>query len=431
MTTPTQAAQPPITDPFSQAYKVYVLFILVVVYTFNFIDRTIISILAPPIKAELGLSDTQLGLLGGTAFALFYTGLGIPVARLADRTNRTWIMTISLTLWSGFTALCGVATNFTQLFLARLGVGVGEAGGTAPAYALISDFFPQHQRARALGVYSFGVPIGSALGLMLGGYIASQIDWRTAFIVVGIAGIAIAPIFRLTVREPKRGQFDPAPTSAAPPTTMEVLRMLVRKPTFWGLSFGAASSSIMGYGVIFWMPSYFERTYGLQIEFVSLYYGGIVLIGGVAGVWLGGMLADRFGARRKAAYGLVPAISLITCLPFYLIGVLGVPDLLPACFVFLVPGALGVVWIGPAISAVQHLVTPGMRATASAIFLFINNLIGLGAGTVLIGALSDLFVDSYGADSLRYAILAGTVFYVISATLFALTSMRLERDWER
>ncbi len=418
-------------DLYSAGTKAYVLFILVVVYTFNFIDRTIISILAPPIKEDLGLSDTQLGLLGGTAFALFYTSLGIPVARLADRTSRTWIMTISLTLWSGFTALCGVAQTFVHLFLARLGVGVGEAGGTAPAYALISDYFPQSQRARALAIYAFGIPIGSALGLVLGGTIAAQVDWRTAFIVVGIAGIAIAPIFRLTVREPVRGGLDNMPLDETPPSPGEVLAMLWRKPSFWGLSFGAASSSIMTYGTLFWMPSYFQRTYAIPIDQVSLFFGGIVFIGGVLGVLLGGTLADRFGARSKAAYALVSAIALFACVPFYLAGVLAVPPLLISFFIFIVPAGLSLVWIGPVTSAVQHLVTPGMRATASAIFLFINNLIGLGAGTVLIGGLSDLFRDSYGEDSLRYAILAGTGFFVLAGTIFVLTSLRLEKDWER
>jgi MFS family permease len=185
------------------------LLLLVIVYTFNFIDRQIVGILAVPIKADLGLSDTQLGLMGGLAFALFYTGLGIPVAMLADRFSRTWIITGALVIWSGMTAACGLAGNFWQLFLARLGVGIGEAGGVAPAYSLVADYFPPHQRARALSIYSFGIPIGSALGILFGGFIASKIDWRFAFFAVGLAGIAIAPIFRLVVKEPPRGRFDP------------------------------------------------------------------------------------------------------------------------------------------------------------------------------------------------------------------------------
>jgi MFS family permease len=192
----------------SAGNRAYVLFILVVVYTFNFIDRQIVGILAVPIKADLGLTDTQLGLMGGLAFALFYTGLGIPVAMLADRFSRTWIMTVALTVWSAMTAASGLATNFGQLFLARLVVGVGEAGGVAPAYSLISDYFPPGQRARALSIFSFGIPIGSAIGIVFGGIIASLINWRYAFFIVGLAGIIIAPIFRLTIKEPPRGQYD-------------------------------------------------------------------------------------------------------------------------------------------------------------------------------------------------------------------------------
>ena len=215
-----------------------VLAVLILAYTFNFLDRQILGILAGPIKAELGLSDSQLGLMGGLAFALFYTGLGVPIAALADRWSRTWIMTGALTLWSAFTALCGFATGFWQLFLCRMGVGVGEAGGVAPAYSLISDYFPKEQRARALAAYSFGIPIGSALGILFGGLIAHAIDWRAAFIVVGLAGVALAPVFRFVVREPPR-EAAPAPAAAAVPTGAGI-RLLLAKPSFWLISLGAA-----------------------------------------------------------------------------------------------------------------------------------------------------------------------------------------------
>lgn len=417
-------------DTASAAYKAYVLFILIVVYTFNFIDRQIVAILSVPIKEDLQLSDTELGLMTGFAFAFFYTLLGVPVARLADRTNRTLIMTAALTIWSGFTALCGAATNFIQIFLFRMGVGVGEAGGVAPAYAIISDLFPQNQRARALAIYSFGIPIGSALGLLLGGYIAETINWRVAFFAVGIAGVALAPIFYLTVREPRRGVYDGVSASAPPPSTVEVLRLLASKPSFWLLSFGAGCSSIMGYGLLIWLPSFFERSYGLSLFEVSLFFGGIILIGGVAGIALGGVLADWFGETRKSAYALVPATALLLSMPCYVLGILS-DDLWATFFLFLLPQALGLVWIGPVLSAVQHLVTPGMRATASASFLFINNLIGYGGGPVLIGVLSDSLSVTYGEDSLRYAILAGTGFYVLSAGLFFFCARWLDRDWVR
>jgi len=406
------------------------LILLVIVYTFNFIDRQIVGILAVPIKADLGLSDTQLGLMGGLAFALFYTGLGIPVAMLADRFSRTWIVTGALVIWSGMTAVCGFAQNFWQLFAARLGVGVGEAGGVAPAYSLISDLFPPDQRARALSVYSFGIPIGSALGIVFGGVIASLIDWRFAFFTVGIAGIVLAPIFRLVVREPQRGRFDRQREEQAPPALSAILRTLAGKPSFWLISLGASSSSMMGYGLFFWLPSFFVRSHGLTLLDASLFFGAILLVGGLAGLWAGGWLADRFGQTRRERYATIPALAFLLTVPFYLLGVLS-PTLLLTFFVMLVPTALGLVWLGPVISAIQHLVRPDMRATASAVFLFINNLIGIGIGTWAIGALSDLLQLRYGDDSLRYSILAGSVFYVLAAALFFLGSRWLERDWEK
>jgi predicted MFS family arabinose efflux permease len=416
------------TTPDSPRYRMVVLAMLVLVYTFNFIDRQIVGILAVPIKADLGLTDTQLGLMGGLAFALFYTLLGIPIAMLADRSNRTTIMTVALVVWSAMTAVCGLAQNFWQLFLARLGVGVGEAGGVAPAYSLVADYFPPHQRARALGVYSFGVPIGSALGIVFGGLIASLIDWRTAFVVVGIAGVALAPIFKMVVREPSRGRFDATGRAGAPAGFGEVMRLLLGKPSFWGLSFGASASSMMGYGMFFWLPSFFVRSYGLSLLEASLYYGAILLVGGIAGIWLGGSLADRFGTARRRVYAIIPAVAFLATIPFYVAAVLS-SSLAMSFALFLVPTALGLVWLGPVLSSIQHVVPPHMRATASAIFLFVNNLIGIGLGTVALGALSDALSVRFGADSLRYAILAGTVFYVVASSLFLLSARRLERDW--
>ncbi|MEM9617051.1 MAG: MFS transporter [Pseudomonadota bacterium] len=431
----------------SQAYRAYVLFILVVVYTFNFIDRQIVGILAVPIKADLALTDTQLSLMGGLAFALFYTFLGIPIAMLADRKSRTWIMTAALAIWSAMTALCGLAQNFTQLFLARLGVGVGEAGGVAPAYSLISDYFPPEMRARALSIYSFGIPVGSALGILLGGVLTSYLDWRSAFIIVGLAGLAIAPIFRLTMREPERGGFDGKNAVTTPAKLSDVIRILAHKPSFWGLSFGAASSSMMGYGLIFWLPSFFVRSYGdalpaffswmpaflvpadpAPLLYASYFYATILLLGGVAGIWFGGAMADRYGPDRKAAYALVPAGAFLATIPFFLIGVLA-PSLWVAFPAFVALQALSLVWLGPVISAFQHLVQPNMRATASAVFLFINNLVGIGVGNLVIGLLSDNLTAQFGDEALRYAILSGIVFYVLAAGLFITTAPRLKRDW--
>lgn len=408
-------------------YRFVVLAMLFVVYAFNFIDRQILGILVPAIKADLGFTDTELGWLGGPAFAIFYTALGVPIAWLADRSNRTWIMTAALAVWSAFTAACGFAQNFVQLFAARLGVGVGEAGGVAPAYSLISDYFPPRERARALAVYSFGIPIGSAAGILIGGLLASQLDWRIAFIVVGLAGLAVAPVFRLIVREPRRGRYDAKPADASRVSAFASARTLMAKPSYWLLSFGAASSSIMGYGIFFWMPSFLVRSFGFSVGEVSLYYGAILLIGGVAGVWLGGMLADWMGAKRSR-YALIPAAAFVLTLPCYILGLLSSsPEL--AFFLFLPPTALGLLWLGPVITAVQHLAPAHTRTTASALFLFINNLIGLGLGSLLIGALSDALVARFAEESLRYSILAGTGFYLLAALLMALASRFLHRDW--
>ncbi len=428
------------------AYRAWALFILVVVYTFNFIDRQIVGILAVPIKADLALSDTELSLMGGLAFALFYTFLGVPIAMLADRKSRVWIMTIALALWSAMTALCGIAQNFTQLFLARLGVGVGEAGGVAPAYSLIADYFPSEKRARALSIYSFGIPIGSAFGILLGGVLTSFLDWRAAFVIVGLSGLALAPVLRLTLKDPVRGGLDGA-ANAGPAKIMDVVRMLAKKPSFWGLSLGAASSSMMGYGIIFWLPSFLVRSFGGALPaffawlpgwmipanagpvlYASYFYGTILLIGGTAGIWLGGVLADRYGPARKSAYAAVPAFAFLATIPFFAAGILS-KSLLLTFFLFMAPTALSLVWLGPVISAFQHLVPPNMRATASAVFLFINNLIGIGLGNLAIGALSDSLAARFGDESLRYAILSGTGFYVLAATLFLVTAPRLKKDW--
>lgn len=427
-------------------YRAWALFILVVVYTFNFIDRQIVGILAVPIKEDLALSDTQLSLMGGLAFALFYTFLGVPIAILADRKSRVWIMTIALGLWSAMTAACGFAQNFTQLFLARLGVGVGEAGGVAPAYSLIADYFPSEKRARALSIYSFGIPIGSAAGILLGGVLTSFLDWRAAFMIVGGAGLLIAPVLRLTLKDPVRGGLDGA-AHEKPARIVDVVKTLAGKPSFWGLSLGAASSSMMGYGIIFWLPSFLVRSFGEALPsfffwlpsalipggagallFASYFYGTILLIGGTAGIWLGGVLADRYGPAQKAAYAAVPAFAFLATIPFFVGGILS-KSLLLTFFLFMVPTALSLVWLGPVISAFQHLVPPNMRATASAVFLFINNLIGIGLGNLAIGALSDAMTAKFGDESLRYAILSGTGFYVLAAALFLVTAPRLKKDW--
>ncbi len=417
------ASDIPATPREGRRYRVTALVMLLLVYTFNFVDRQILGILAPTIKADLALTDTQLGLLGGLAFALLYSTLAIPLAWLADRTSRTWVITLSLAVWSAFTALCGVAGNFAQLFAFRIGVGVGEAGGVAPSYAVIADTFAPDRRARALAVYSLGIPLGSAAGVMLGGYIATSIDWRTAFIVVGVAGLVLAPVFRLCVREPVRGSdaCDREPVR-------RVFGILVRKPSFWLLAFGASASSMLGYGLAFWLPSLMQRSFGLDLIETAQFYGGVLLLGGVAGVLLGGVLGDRLGTRDRRMYARVPAIAFVIAVPLFAAGILS--SSVTAAFVFfLVPQALAYVWLAPVITAIQHLVPGHMRATASATFLLINNLIGLGGGSFALGALSDGLATHYGDEALRYAMLMGLVLYLVAALLMWLASTPLRQDW--
>ncbi len=423
-----------------------VLAVLLIAYIFNFIDRQIIGILAVPIKAELALTDQQLGLMGGIAFALFYSGLAIPIAWLADRKSRVNIIAFSVALWSGFTALCGLAQNFWQLFLARMGVGIGEAGGVAPSYALISDFFPMEKRARALALFSLGIPIGSALGVFFGGWLATSLDWRAAFIIVGLAGLPAAALVNLLIREPVRGGLDgngdsplfsaaggaengdsPSFSAAAPPF-LHVAGTLAATPSFWLLSFGAASGSILGYGLIFWLPSFFTRSFGLELTEVGWFYGSIVLVGGVAGTWLGGWFADRAGPANPAAYALIPAICFVIAAPCFAFGLFA-PSLWIGWLLFAVGQMLALAWLGPVIAAVQHIVPPNMRATASASFLFINNLIGIGFGIFFLGFMSDTMGPRYGDDSLRFSILYGLVFYLLSAAIYFVASRRLKRDW--
>jgi predicted MFS family arabinose efflux permease len=408
-----------------------VLAMLLLVYIFNFLDRQILGILVQPIKADLGLTDTQLGALGGIAFALLYSTLAVPLAVVADRTSRSWVITISLTVWSGFTALCGLATGFWSLFLCRLGVGVGEAGGVAPSYALISDYFPPEKRARALAIYSLGIPIGLAFGAMLGGYIAQNVGWREAFVTVGIAGILLAPIFRLLVKEPPRGMMDPQTAKPAQPVPISaVFPIIARKPSFWLMAFAAAFSSMCGYGLAFWIPSVVMLSFGFDLVTTSLFVGSLLLIGGVAGVLAGGILADRLGARDRGNYIRLPAIAWLLTAPLYAAG-LAVPDPMLAWALLLIPFGLNILWLGPIITAVQHLVPPPMRATASASFLFINNLIGLGIGSWAMGGLSDALRASYGQDSLRYAVIIALTAYLVAAALALLAVRHLRRDWHQ
>jgi predicted MFS family arabinose efflux permease len=396
-----------------------VLALLLLAYIFNFLDRQILGILAQPIKADLHLSDTQFGAIGGLAFALLYSALGIPLAYLADKTSRSGVVAASLAVWSAFTALCGTAASFGQLFLYRLGVGVGEAGGVAPSYALIADYFPPERRARALAIFSLGVPIGLAGGTLIGAYIAHAIDWRAAFVAMGAAGLVLAPVLRLAVRDlPRSSVSAHAPLSS-------VFPLLARKPAFWLLALASSASSLPGYGLALWAPSVFERSFGLGLIERGQFVASLLLFGGCAGVFAGGWFADRLGQIDRGWYAKLPAIAWLITIPAWGFGFFA-PNLWIAWPLLLVGNALNILWLAPVTTAVQHLAPRPMRSTASASFLLINNLIGLGVGPWLIGRLSDAMKASYGADALRHAAVSCLGFYLLAAifVLFAVRSLR-------
>lgn len=399
-----------------------VLALLLLAYIINFLDRQMLGILAQPIKADLRLSDTQYGAIGGLAFALLYSVLGIPLAYLADKTSRSGVVAGALTLWSGFTALCGMAAGFGQLFLYRLGVGIGEAGGIAPSYALIADYFPPERRARALAFFSLGVPIGLSLGMLIGAYIAHAVSWRAAFLTMGVAGIVLAPVLRLVVCDvPRTDMQAQAPIA-------QVFPMLARKPAFWLLAFGASCSSLCGYGLALWTPSVLMRSFGLDLLSTGNFLASAILIGGCIGVLAGGWLADRFGSGDGAWYARLPAISWLITAPLFVAGFFA-PNLWLAWLLLLFANGTNILWLSPIATAIQHLVPPPMRSTASASYLMINNLIGLGIGPLLMGRLSDMLKSTYGVDSLRDAAAACTAFYLVAAllVLFAISSLR--RSW--
>ena len=399
-----------------------VLALLLLAYIFNFLDRQILGILALPIQADLHLTDTQFGAISGPPFAVLYSLLGVPFAYLADRTSRSWVIAVALAVWSAFTALCGTATSFFRLFLFRMGVGVGEAGGVAPSYALIADYFPPQRRARALAIYSLGVPVGLAAGTLIGAYLTKYINWRAAFYLMGIAGVLLAPILKYFVRDVER----PKVPQAAP--LMQVFPILARKRTFWLMAFAAGCSSLCGYGLAIWTASILARSFHLELVQIGNFFASLLLIGGCTGVFAGGWLADRLGTMDRSWYARLPAIAWLITAPLFVAGLLA-PNLWLAWPLLLIPNALNILWLGPVTTAVQHLVPQRMRATASASFLLINNLIGLGLGPLLIGRVSDALKHSYGADSLRYAAVGCTSFYLLAALLMFFCVKRLRGEW--
>ena len=408
----------------------YVLGILLVVYTFNFIDRQILSILLQAIKTDLGLSDQSLGFLSGFAFAAFYATLGVPMALWADRGNRRNLITVSLALWSAMTAACGLAQNFWQLALARIGVGVGEAGCSPPAHSMLSDYFHARERATALGVYALGIPFGVMFGLFLGGWINEAFGWRKAFFVVGLPGVALAVLVRMTVPEPQRGQVDARVDDGDRPGFGETVRFLLRRPAFLHLSMGAGLASFVGYGFITWFPAFLIRTHGMKTGEIGLWLGLLIGVVGGIGMFTGGVLADRLGRRDYRWSAWMVTVAFLVSMPFGALAYLvDSPYLAMICFI---PSVLAAnFWQATTLAQAQTLVRLRMRAMASAILLLIANIIGLGAGPWAIGALSDLLTPSYGADGLRYSLLIVGVLGFWIAWHFWQGGKHLPRDLAR
>ena len=417
----------------SVATRRYALVLLTVVYAFNFIDRQLLAILQESIKADLGLSDGQLGLLAGFAFAIFYVTAGIPIARWADRSNRRNIVAGAVFLWSFMTAVSGFAQNYVQLLLARIGVGVGEAGGSPPSHSIISDIFPPEKRASAMGFYSTGVNIGILFGFLLGGWLNEFFGWRVAFIVVGIPGIFIALLVRATLAEPMRGLSENKHTAPAEPSPSlgQTLNILWSRRSFRHMSFAAALNAFCGYSTASWTASFMIRSHSMSTGELGTWLAMISGVGGAIGVIAGGILSDKLALRDKRWYVWVPAVAGVISVPF-MAAVYIADTAYMALILSIIPGLLHNVYLGSTIATTHGLVGLRMRALASAILFLILNIIGLGLGPLLVGMLSDFLQASEGAHSLRQAML-----YLLppimawSTVHFLLAARSLRADLER
>lgn len=427
-------------EPVSPGYRRYALALLLVVYTLNFLDRQVVNILAEPIKNDLHLKDWQLGMMTGLAFAVFYTVLGLPIARLAERTNRAWIISGAIAAWSGFTMLCGAAGNFTQLILARIGVGVGEAGCSPPAHSLITDYVPADKRASAIAFYSIGTPLGSLLGMAMGGVVADLWGWRAAFLVAGAPGVLMALLAFLTLKEPRRAR--PAGVAHAGPGLMEALREILGKRTFWLMAIGASIVAFAGYGNSAFIGSFYFRnhaqeaaataaTFGLKTAgFLGLALGIVGGLAGILGSWAGGQISDHLARKDIGGRMLIPAVAAVAGAPFYIAGMLS-GSMVAAMALLAIPTCLNAMWYGPVYGSVQGLVRPQTRATAAAVILFIINLIGLGFGPLLVGLLSDFFAEGMAmgeGQGVRWALMTSSASVLVASVLFWIARKTIGED---
>ena len=412
MTDSSSAAQAAHNPYASARTGYYALCILTIVYSINFIDRQLLSILQESIKADLMLSDAQLGLLTGFAFAVFYTFAGLPIASLADRSNRRNIVAISLTVWSGMTALSGMAQNYGQLLAARVGVGIGEAGGSPPSHSMISDIFPPEKRASAIGFYSTGISIGILFGFLFGGWLNEFFGWRVAFFVVGVPGVLIAIVLKLTVPEPIRGLTENRASAGDNPSMLTVFKLLLSRPSFMLMALGAAMNAFAGYSSSNWIASFMIRTHQMPTGELGTWLALIIGVGGAIGVFSSGVLADKLGKRDKRWYMWVAVCACAISIPFQ-ISLFLVDSPYTALLLLIVPAILSNAYLGATIACVHSMVGLKMRAVSSALLFFILNMIGLGLGPTSIGLLSDVLADQHGVDSLGYAMM-----YIIPTAMF-------------
>lgn len=413
--------------PVRPGYARYVLVLLLVVYVMNFVDRQILSILLDPIKRDLGVSDTAMGLLTGFAFALFYTCAGIPIARAADRGSRRDVIALGLGLWSAMTAASGLAQGFWQLAAARTLVGVGEAAGTPASQSLLADYFPPERRAAAFGFFANGIYVGTMLAFLLGGWLATHFDWRTAFLLVGLPGIPLALLVRASVRELPRGASEAPGGDEGVVATREVLRLLLARRTFVSLVVSGSLLALPGYAMLTWGPAFLGRVHGMDRLAIGTALGVLIGVSGSAGAWLGGILSDRLGRRAPRWRLRFPALAGLLSVPFA-IGFLHLPGAGPALAGFGVFYLLLNTYVGPTWSAVQGLVRLRMRATAMALFLFVLNLVGLGLGPLVVGGLNDLLAPRFGDLAVRWSLTLVSLLALPGALVLLRASETLERD---
>lgn len=397
------------------------LAMLFVVGTINFVDRQLLSVLVEPIRADLHLSDTQFGLLTGLAFALFYAGMGVPVAILADRWNRVKLIALACLVWSAFTALTGKVTSFAQLALIRFGVGAGEAGGTAPSLSLVSDLFPPHRRPFAVAIFQLNGPFGVFVGSAFGAWAAANIGWRGAFLVMGLAGIVIAPLLVWAVKEPPRGQMDQGGHGEHHVPLRETLALFVRSPSLRLVLLGNGLSAFVSYGILNWVPAFLMRTQGMSLPAMGQWFGPAAGLTFGIGIMGSGWLVSRIARRDARAYGFVPAIASLLIAPG-LAAALLMQGWQASLAVMLLPLTACTVYIAPGLALVQNLTPPRSRATASAILLLMYNIVGLGLGPLFVGMVSDALRPQLGDDSLRWGLMGIIPFALAAAaTQFAMT----------